>query len=473
MIPDRSAARLIAGLLAAVLVAGCASRSPAPERADVPLPDRLGEGAGSPVPGEWWQHFDDPALDDVMDRVVDDSFSLAAARSRLRQARAAARGEAGGRLPTLDATGDASATRSDGQTTEEYAAGAMASYEVDLWGRLDAAAEAAALEAEATERDLRAAGISLTAEAASAYYGILRERALRELIRDQIDTNRRIEELVELRYRRGNAGADELLRQRQLVESTTSELASVAGELERLRAELAALQGRPGPDALALPESAELVDVPPLPEAGVPSEWLRRRPDLEAAFLRVQAADAELASAIAARYPRLDLSASLESAAASPSALFQDWIGQIAAGLTVPLFRGGQLEADVDRTRAARDVAFNEYAQTVLDAVAGVESALAAERADRSRVASLEKQVTLGERVLEQLRYRYRNGGADFLDVLDAQTTLQDNQRSLLEARWALVADRIELVRTLAGGWPADTADNAGTEDNPDANESN
>lgn len=422
-------------------------------------------GDGPPVPVAWWRHLDDPALTRVMEDVTDGSFSLAAARDRLAEARAVARRDEGAELPTLDATGEAAVSDDGDRRNEDYSATAMAAYEVDLWGRLAAGTRAAELEADATAADLRAARISVTAEAADAYFGILRERDLLGLLREQREANRQAAELLELRFRRGNADSDQLLRQEQLLEDTEAQLAAVEGERQRLRAELAALLGEPGADAVMLPDDARLVDVPPLPDSGLPSEWLQRRPDLQAAFLRVQALDAELAAAIAERYPSLDLTASLETSATTPSRVFDQFLGRLVAGLTVPVFQGGRIEAGVDRARAARDVAFNEYAQTVLDAVASVETALARETADRERVRRLERQVELGEQVLDRLRTRYRNGGAAFLDVLDAQTTLQRDQRSLLEARWSLLGDRIDLVRELAGAWPSEAAAAAPADD--------
>lgn len=441
-------------LASALLAWGCVSAPPGPGREDVPLPGGFSEGGAQPLAERWWRHFGDPRLDGLMDRVVEANFSLAAARSRLEQARAAARVAFGAQLPTLDINADATATRRQpGIDTEQYTAGAAAGYEVDLWGRLDSAADAAAFEAEASAGDLRAAAITLTARTATTYYGVLRQRALADLIRQQERTNRQVEELAELRYRNGAASIDELLRQRQLVERTVAELATAVGELQRLRAELAALLAVPGPDALELTPGHELVEVPPLPATGVPSVWLNRRPDLRAAFLRVRGADADLASAIANRYPRLDLSASIESLAERPSSLFADWISRLVGNLTAPVFRGGQLAGEVERQRAARAVAFNEFAQTALDAVAEVESVLWAERTDRARRRSLERQVELGRRALEQLKFSYRNGAVDFLDVLDAQTTLQTSQRQLLQVRWELVVDRIDLARAIAGGW--------------------
>jgi NodT family efflux transporter outer membrane factor (OMF) lipoprotein len=432
-----------------MILSGCASKSPAPERSEARLPETFRASGDGDRPQHWWRHFNDPALNRIVTQVLDDNFSLAAARDRLTQARAEARRLQGDELPSVDASAEAS-------SETDYRTEAMAAYELDLWGRLEATTRAAELEARATRRDLQAARITLTAEAATTYYGIRREQALAELLREQRRTNQRILDLVTLRFKNGQAASDEILRQRQLIEETDTALAAVEGRIERLRAELAALMGLAGPQALALPDARGAPDLPDQPATGLPAQWLQRRPDLAAAFLRVRSADAELAAAIAERYPQIDLTASVTSAAVSPGDLFEEWVSEIAASLSIPLFRGGSIEAAIDRSEAARAEAFNDYAQTVLDAVAAVETALTDERTQRRRLASLDRRVRQGEQIREQLRYRYSQGDANFLNVLEAQDQLQADERQRLEARWSLVTERIALLRELAGGWPVD-----------------
>ncbi|BES70596.1 efflux transporter outer membrane subunit [Marinobacter nanhaiticus D15-8W] len=436
-----------------VLLAGCATTPTESLPTEPPLPSTFADTASGMPPSEgWWTHFDDPRLNAVVGAAVSDNFSLVAARERLRQANAAARIAGADALPALDGSGDARVSREEGSNAESYSVGVVASYEVDLWGRIDATIESAELEAGATRADLQAAYISLTAETADTYYSLLLQRAIVDLLEQQRTTNQQVADLIRVRYRNGQAQLDEYLRQQRLTEASTADLLSARATLEEQRNQLAALLGRPA-EALELPEGHEITQLPPIPAVGIPAEWLQRRPDLQAAWLRVRAADADTAAAIANQYPRLDLSASLETAATSPSNLFEDWVSSLATSLTVPLFRGGALRAEVERSQAARAVAFNEYAQNVVDAVAEVEIALSNARYDRNRLESLNRQLELAEAVVDRLRGRYLSGATEYLDVLSALTTLQDVQRQQLEARWALLLDRIALIRTIAGGW--------------------
>jgi len=458
---------LIAALLLPALLWGCAMAPPEPTRDEAPLPQRFADAGTKPLPEHWWRYFDDPALDDLVRQALVGNFSLALARSRLRQAQAVARRDSAGLWPSLEADGEASrtrrssdtATRTATRTDNSYTAGLAASYEVDLWGRIDAAARASEMESAATAADLRAAAVTVSADVAGTFYSLTRQRALVDLLQSQLETNRHIQELVTLRYRNGQASADEVLRQQQLVEQTRASLAEARAQTSLLRHQLAVLLGRP-PGELAAPQRSKLTAVPALPAAGIPAEWLRQRPDLEAAFLRVRSANAEAAAAIAAQYPRIDLSASLQSSATTPGAVFNDWLSTLAANLTAPLFDGGQRRAEAQRAREAVRGTLADYAQTVLGAVREVQDALVAEHRDRQSLDSLDRQVRLAQDALDQLRNRYMNGATDYLNVLDALSSLQDTERSRLDAHWALIQDRITLARALAAGSePTDTAD--------------
>ncbi len=456
-------------VLASVIVTaftGCTSVQPVPARDEVPLPESFigaGDGAATaassweqdntPANTPWWSHLGDPALDNLLETTLSGNFSLGAARQRLAQAEAAARIAGADRLPSVSGTGGAQTNRQNSARTENYRAGLTTGWEIDLWGRIDATADAAGLQAAATGADLHAAYVSVTAETASVYYRLLQQRAVTDLLQAQEATNSQLVELVRLRYLNGQAQMDELLRQQRLTESSRTGVFQAEASEQALRQQLAALMGTTA-DAMPVLEGDAPPHLAPIMGMPVPSSWLRQRPDLRAAWLRVRSADADLAAAIASRYPRLDLSASLESAATRPSLMFEEWITSLAASLAVPIFDGGALRADIDRTEAAREVAFNNYAQTVVEAVAEVETALSNADFDRRQLESLGNQLTLAETVVGRLRQRYLNGAASYLDVLTALTTLQDIQRQHLEARWTLVLDRIELIRTLAGTWP-------------------
>jgi outer membrane protein TolC len=242
----------------------------------------------------------------------------------------------------------------------------------------------------------------------------------------------------------------DVLRQRQLVESTRERRTVVEERAEVLKNRLAVLLGRPPQAGVpAAPDS--LPALPPLPETGVPVDLVQRRPDVQTAFNRLRAADRELAAAISDQYPRLTLTASASTVANRAGDLFETWAYSFAGNLLAPIFRGGELRAEVDRTEAVRTQRLYEYGQTILVAFREVEDALVREQKQREQLRQLRTQVRLARRSYEQLRVQYLNGTADYLDVLTALDEVQQLRRDRLAARLTLVEDRIALYRALAG----------------------
>jgi len=197
----------------------------------------------------------------------------------------------------------------------------------------------------------------------------------------------------------------------------------------------------------------ELPDLPPLPTTGVPSELLKRRPDLRAAQRRVEAADYPVAAAVAARYPRLSLSASVSSQPSNFNDYLLDPLWTLAANLALPLIDGGRRVAEVERTRAVVSEAVAAYGKAVLQALVEVENALVQERQQIANIEQLREQVQVSSVTLDQARQRYGHGLADFLTVLTALRSHQEVELGLLDAKRQLLSHRIQLCRALGGTW--------------------
>ena len=155
----------------------------------------------------------------------------------------------------------------------------MSGYELDLWGRIDSNSKAATLDRQATEAELTAAAISLSAEVASTWYQLVEQYGQYALVSNQLETNSRVLELITLRFRRGKVGATDVLQQRQLVESNRGELTNVQSLIGVFEHQLAILLGET-PDSRVTEAQYELISLPPLPVTGIPLELIQRRPDL-------------------------------------------------------------------------------------------------------------------------------------------------------------------------------------------------
>jgi len=408
---------------------------------------------GSVLPDQWWTALGDPSLDRLIDTALEGNFNLRTAWDRLSQARAIARRDGAETSPTLDGTAGVRRSRDQNSaTTTDWSLGLIASYEVDLWGRVRSARDAALLDAMAAEEDVHAAAISLTAEIASRWFEYAEQDQRIEVLERQRRNNQDVLEIITAQFRAGQVRAEDVLRQQNLVESALGDLAIAQRQAETIRLQLLTLLGL-SPGAVLPVERAVLIDLPPLPDIGVPATLLQRRPDVRSAYRAVQAADRRTAAAIADRYPSISLSASVSTSANRAGDLFDDWAGNLAGNLVQPLLDGGRREAEVDRTLAAVSEAINSYAQTVLTALSEVETALAQERQQALYVRSTDKQFATAQKVVERVRDSYLGGQSEYLNVLDAQTSVQQLELQRLEARRVLIGYRVDLSRALAGAW--------------------
>lgn len=457
---------LLPGLLLLVSgVAACAVRS-----SDSPptlgmaqpedLPPTFSTTGTAAHDDRWWVAFHDPMLDRLVETALCGNLSLRAALERVVRAGALARRAGAPLVPQLDLTtgADGVYTRREfgdslsSDTAEALSFGALASYEVDLWGRLRATRDASVLDARASRADLDAARVTIGASVGTTWYRLVEEAQIGALLDEQIATNTKLQILLEDRFASGKTGAPDVLRQQQLVERTRGDRTLSASRYAVLAHLLATLQGRPATDPPP-PPPPSLIALPALPRTGVPAEALQRRPDVEAAWWRVHAADRTLAASIARCYPRLDLSASAILGGAGFEVLFIDRIASIAADLMQPVIDGGERRALVEADTARKRELLHAYTDTVLVALQEVEDALVQEAKEREHLESLERQHELARRVVETLLTRYGQGASAYLDVLAAIQSEQSLALSIVSSKRRLITYRIDLCRALAGPW--------------------
>lgn len=455
-------------LAATAGLTGCLTpvRSP---RAPVELPEAFSEAGEAGRPERWWQALGDPRLESLIERALSENFTIKAAWDRVRRARASLDAAGADLWPSLDASGEnefswrrelVTTLDDEGNPQSEFEINDFrnrtisfsADYEIDLWGRIRSLRNAEALELEATAEDLHAAAISLAGQVASVWFELQEQVGQRHLLEEQIRTAEETLKLIEARFRLGQVLASDVLQQRQFVEARREEKSRVNARVAELEIALAILVGEAPRPGIYEPEG-ELVELPPLPETGLPAELLARRPDVRSAYRAFQAADQRTAAAVADRYPRLSLTAGFSTSSEDWRALFDNWLATVAANIAAPIIDGGARRAEVRRNRAVAAEQFHNYGQALLDALGEVEEALAQESRQREVVQSVELQLELARKVLGRIRAQYLGGRENFLRVLDAQQSVQDLERELLTARRELIVFRVDLYRALAGGW--------------------
>ncbi|MCU0693626.1 MAG: efflux transporter outer membrane subunit [Polyangiaceae bacterium] len=427
-------------------------------------PDNAGPrptAAREPGAGAWWNDFGDPELARLVDRALEGSLEFRQTWARLEQAEALAR-QSGARLhPNVNAELSAGRSRrvvalgsgpSMPVTSNNFSASVPVSYEVDLWGNLRSAARAAAFDAFASRDEVEAAAMTLAANVAESWFDILKQRARKKLLREQLLTNEAFLELVMLRFGQGQASGTEELQQRQEVQAARAQLARVEAQEAVTTQRLSVLVGRL-PSSLVTASADQLPVLPTLPAQGVPSDLLRRRPDVRAAQRRVVAADYRIGEAIAKRYPSLTLSASVGYSSPSLSELLDSFVWSVMGSISQSLWDGGRRSAEVDRTRAVLEERLLGYGHTLLTAMLEVESSLVQEQQQLENIRELEQQVQTSAQALDIARMRYQQGLTDFLPVLTSLRSMHLAQQSLVDSKRQLLSHRIQLCRALGGTW--------------------
>ena len=426
----------------------------------IPTPVSLLEefsGTGSSaLPDTWWQVFEDETLNELIERALTDNFNLKSVWDRLTQAEAIAE-KAGATLwPQANLSGNASRIRQENEYdtiySNQYSLGISVNYEVDIWGRIRSSRQAALLDVDASREDVHATAILLSTRIAGVWYQLAEAQAQIKIIRKQLDTNDKVLEIITTQFRKGKARVADVLRQRQFVESSRGQLIRAREQVEVLQNELAVLLGT-APGTLETQTEAQLIDLPALPATSVPAELIQRRPDVRRAYLAVQAADQRVASAIADQFPRLSLSAGVETSGMEARDLFDNWLANIAGNLIQPVFDGNRRKAEVKRTKAVLSQTIHQYGEQVLLSLQEVEDALTQERRQAEYLKNLGVQLETSRQVVERTRESYLKGQLEYIRVLDALASFQSLERNHLTAKRLLIDRRIDLCRALAGGW--------------------
>ena len=408
----------------------------------------------SVIEDKWWTAFQDENLNQIIDSAMQSNFDLAATWQQFLAAKATVSREASNKWPQIEATAQSAENFPVNDFTggENTQLGLSANYELDLWGRIRTGVQAEKFRAEASLFDYRTAAISLSAEIATTWYQLLAVKKQLQIAKYQIATNKDIIRLIRSRFVGGQIRAVDILRQAQLLESTKEQQIIFSANVRLLENQLAVLLGRQPQEDITF-KTVELPELQQLPEAGLPLELVRRRPDLQQSYALLLAADRDMASAIRSKYPRISLGARGQLRSNNFDNLFDNWAYSLAGNILAPLFYGGQLNAEVDRTEAIKQQRLYEYGQTTLIAFQEVEDGLVQDVMQKERLENIGRQLELAEKSNKQLRVEFLNGFSPYLDVLLGLDQEQQLRRDYVAAQSRQIQIRIGLYRALAGGF--------------------
>jgi len=439
-------------LVASFLFSGCRSHT----INTLPEPLQTGGAAYSiPSPSSkpdnqnWWASFKDAKLDELIDEALNRNFDVMRGLARLDQADALTRQARASRLPQVDFEASMLRDWADGETRNrlDRIGGALA-WEVDVFNRLGSAEMARQSERAARAEDLETIRLSLSAEVTAAYFDAVGQRTQLLLLKQQIEVDRELLELTELRFEAGLTASVDVLQQSSVLAETQSLVPPTEALLRVAENRLDVLMGQ-APDAVdRVDDSDRFASIEDLPFMGVPSDLLLNRPDLRALRNELIAADAEIGQAIADRLPRITLDGSVFYGSGSD---FTGPAGTLLGSIIQPLLDWGARKAEVERSRALYVERLAVFSQAYLQAIEDVENALYKERKQREFLDRLERRRRFLERTVEETRDRYTNGLTDFLPVLDALKELQRIERTIVTQQRELLAFHIQLQRALGG----------------------
>jgi NodT family efflux transporter outer membrane factor (OMF) lipoprotein len=419
---------------------------------------------------QWWKSFGDPELDSLIARAAESNLNLRAAWARVRQSRFQRNIVSANFWPTIDANASYTANRFSATglfpfppgtslEADQYQAGFDAAWELDIFGGTRRGVEAANAQIAAAEFGRRNLLLTVYGEVARNYIQARAFQRRLEVLRDNIKAQEQIVSLTRDLFSKGLANELDVQEGVSLLETTEAEEPTLQIGFRSSAYRVAVLLGRPPGELLEeFTNSAPLPPAPPSVPVGLPSDLIRRRPDIRQAERQLAAATANIGVATADLFPQFSLTgnAGLESISASDwfSAGSRYW----AAGPMVQwrIFDAGQIRANIHLQNARQEEALANYEQTVLVAFEDVENAMTSYAHEQTRRKSLERAVQADQQSVNLAEQLYRNGLADFLRVLESQRSLYQSEDALIESDQTVDSNLIALYKALGGGWRKD-----------------
>jgi NodT family efflux transporter outer membrane factor (OMF) lipoprotein len=403
---------------------------------------------------QWWTLFNDAQLNQLIEQVLAKNSDLSVAGITLKQARlqaGLAENKQGLRTSSSISTGHNYDLGSGNDSSRGLSTSVGVSYELDLFGKLANQTEASRWEALATEQDLQATEQSLVRTTAKLYWqlGYLNERY--QTIQQNLASTQKIYSLVQTQYKAGAVSGLDLTQAEQSVQSQKASLSQIAQQRVEARTAIAVLLHEPV-QQLNIQEPSQLPrNVLPNIAVGLPAEILARRPDLQAAELRLRKTLANKDATKASYYPSINLTGNLGASSTSLTQLLQNPALTLGASLSLPFLQYNDMKKDIAMSDLDYEKAIIQYRQTLYQAFADVENALSNRTQLNQQVQLQQRNVELAEKTARLTEVRYRNGAIALKNLLDAQETTRNARLSLIESKQNQYNAYVTLMQALGG----------------------
>jgi multidrug efflux system outer membrane protein len=449
-----------------LLLAGCAL-GPDYRRPEAALPGQFAEApASEPGPAiqrNWWMQFNDPVLDELVAKALAANTDVQAAAARVEEADAVLRETGGALFPEVDLGANAKRSRSSTVAgtlpsgseplRNNFNSALSTSFELDFWGKLRRASEAARAQALGTRYGRDTVELTLVGNIVRGYLTLRALDAQLAVSRASLDSREASLRITRSRLQGGLASELDVRQAEAASAALRAQIATLGEQRATTEHLLARLTGQL--DLALAPADLRQLPALPLPPAGLPSALLEERPDVRQAEASLVAANASIGVAKAALFPSITLTGSFGSESKDLSDLFSSAarIWSLGLGLDLPIFDAGKRAARLDQASAQQKQALAAYIGAVRGAFTEVRDALAAVSQRREADQALQQQVAASTRALELAEARYRAGYSAYIEVLDAQRTANDAALSLIANRQSSLSAAVDLYAALGGGW--------------------
>jgi len=409
------------------------------------------------VLGEWWKSFNDPVLERLVVQAITSNTSVAEAKAKVRLSRAQLAAKSGSQFPTLDSETGMKRSYFAGTTTANSASQQFTTrWELDLFGGNRRSVEAAYYNVEAVDEQMRAVLVIVISDIASNYARLRGVQENIRIARQTVTSQKSTANLTKAQLAAGHISQVDLLSAETQVASTLSQIPPMQIEYATYLNNLAVLTGQSAVAlAVELRTSAPIPKIPRAVPIGLPAALLISRPDLRAAERAFASYTARVGQAQAAFYPSLSLTGNIGTSGANFGDLARlstiSW--SIGPSLSIPIFEGGKLNAELTIAKANRDQSFVSYRRAILTALSEVEKASVALNQNRLRYAQLRTIVNNNLKIDTLMLEQFKAGKKSFIEVLNAQRDLFGSETAFNTAKTDLVLNFIALQKALGGGW--------------------
>jgi multidrug efflux system outer membrane protein len=443
----------------------------APQGADAPAYRHASaepQNQAARLPADWWTVFGDATLSQLEQRAMHDNPNVRAAAQRLVQAQAQLGVTRASELPTVGVSAGVSNSRTSAETPmgvtfghksikgTEYSVGANFSYEIDLWGRVRRAVEAADAQALAAQDDRDGVMLMLSSQVATTYWQLRGLDADIAILNDALATRRESQQLIEARFNAGLSNELDVSRTRIERANAEADIQEAQRQRNTLEHALAVLVGASPSQAIVAPAAGSTLPQPPAIPVGLPASLLGQRPDLAASVAALKAFNAQVGVAEGAYYPSVSLTGNFGFASETLSNLAQGSARQFSVGplaLSLPVFEGGRIKANVNLAKAKYDEAVANHEGRLLTALREVEDALS-DVQQRQKQGDVQVQAQqAATRAVQVAQARYDRGVSTYLDVTDAQRSALAADRAAAQIRTQRLLAAVSVARALGGGW--------------------